>query len=353
MELFVHSGEQEMADVVEGGRWWPLCLSEEVLASKPVGLSFDQMELALFRDSAGHVRAVEDRCPHRRAPLSLGKITAEGHIQCGYHGWIFDGASGEVTGFPNLDPGERLPQCSLETFHTSEINGWIFLWRGRAQPSPVTVQEESPLPATAAEFHGRAMQALTHGECVAALLDCPGLLVRYLGVEFLEKTLGDPVVSGGNLVADRAARWNLLGESALYLGPLRHRADFPLRLHTYTVPLTGLTTASLYRDEDRLLARVQLALVPAARSMTAMHWRAAVYPDAHGKLAPLIKVLCALGRSPFGVASKLDCDALAAVLPGPGGDWRRLSETEPGISRSDVAVQTGDSVDNLVGGAAL
>jgi nitrite reductase/ring-hydroxylating ferredoxin subunit len=349
----VDSGEQGMANVVEDGRWWPLCLSEQVLASKPVGLCFDELELALFRDSAGLVRAVEDRCPHRRAPLSLVKITAQGQIQCGYHGWIFDGASGEVTGFPNLDPGERLPQCSLETFHTSEINGWIFLWQGRTQPTPLTVRKETPPPTTAAEFHGRSTQALTHTECVAALLDSPGLLVRYLGVEFLEKTLGDPVVSGGDLVADRAARWNLLGESALYLGPLRHRADFPLRLHTSTEPLTGLTTASLFRDEDRLLARIQLALVPAERSMTAMHWRAAVYPDAHGKLTPLIKVLCALGRSPFAVTSKLDCDALAAVLPGPGGDWRRLSEPESGISRSDEIVQTGDSVDNLVDGAAL
>jgi nitrite reductase/ring-hydroxylating ferredoxin subunit len=329
--------------VVDNERWWPLCLSEQVLASKPAALQCGRLQLALYRDGEGLVRAVEDRCPHRRAPLSLGRITADGDIQCGYHGWIFNGANGEVTGFPNLDPGERLPRCSIKTYPVNENAGWVYVWTSEHEPAGAVHSNQPAALAGGHEFHGRTLQALTHGECVAALLDSPGQLLRYLGVEFLDKVLGDPKIEDGLLVADRAARWNLLGESALYVGPLRHRADFPLRLRTYTAPVTGQTSASLYAGEDTELARLQVALVPTTRSMTALCWRATLYPVAHGKLAPLFGFLCKLGRSPVRMTSTVDCAALAGVVPGPGHAWQ---------SMQDVAATTATIVASCKGDTA-
>ncbi|SCW56734.1 Rieske [2Fe-2S] domain-containing protein [Pseudomonas sp. NFACC52] len=40
--------------------------------------------LLLFRDAQGEARALEDRCAHRGSPLSLGKITVDGRVRCGY-----------------------------------------------------------------------------------------------------------------------------------------------------------------------------------------------------------------------------------------------------------------------------
>ena len=34
--------------------------------------------------------ALEDKCPHRLAALSEGRLTAQGYVQCAYHGWSFD-----------------------------------------------------------------------------------------------------------------------------------------------------------------------------------------------------------------------------------------------------------------------
>lgn len=53
------------------------------------------LDYAVFRDAAGEVHCVEDRCPHRGIELSLGSIEA-GHIRCVYHGWRIDGASARV-----------------------------------------------------------------------------------------------------------------------------------------------------------------------------------------------------------------------------------------------------------------
>ena len=115
---------------IEAGQWWPICLSDNVSSTKPLGIQCADLELVAFRDAGNAVRIVEDRCPHRRAPLSLGRITPQGDIQCGYHGWTFNGESGDICGFPNLDPGERLPKCKIETYQAAELNGVVYMCMG-------------------------------------------------------------------------------------------------------------------------------------------------------------------------------------------------------------------------------
>ena len=51
-------------------------------------------------------RCFEDRCPHRLAPLSEGRIEpSDGTLFCNYHGWRYDG-SGACRGIPQLDPAQ-------------------------------------------------------------------------------------------------------------------------------------------------------------------------------------------------------------------------------------------------------
>ena len=46
---------------------------------------------------------VEDICPHRKAPLSQGRVTSEtGNLECPYHGWQFN-TSGSCMLIPQLD----------------------------------------------------------------------------------------------------------------------------------------------------------------------------------------------------------------------------------------------------------
>lgn len=48
--------------------------------------------LVVWKDPKGGWKAFADRCPHRWAPLSEGRVDQEtGRLQCIYHGWEFEG----------------------------------------------------------------------------------------------------------------------------------------------------------------------------------------------------------------------------------------------------------------------
>jgi len=63
-----------------------------------------------------------DQCPHRLAPLSEGRILPNtGDIECPYHGWSFEGKTGNCTGIPQLPANATLspPQQSARSCATS------------------------------------------------------------------------------------------------------------------------------------------------------------------------------------------------------------------------------------------
>ena len=70
-------------------QWYVACLASE-LGRRPLARTVLGTPLCLFRDGAGRVGAMVDRCPHRNVPLSLGRLR-DGLLECGYHGWRFDG----------------------------------------------------------------------------------------------------------------------------------------------------------------------------------------------------------------------------------------------------------------------
>jgi len=86
--------------------WLPLCRSSEVSA-RPQAFKLLGQQWVAWLDGAGTVRVFEDRCPHRRAPLSLGACESDG-IRCGYHGWVFD-AHGDCVEIPALGVDAIIP----------------------------------------------------------------------------------------------------------------------------------------------------------------------------------------------------------------------------------------------------
>ena len=85
--------------MIEKELWHPVALSSAV-ALQPVSVELLEQALVLWRDSLGAVQAWADRCPHRGARLSLGKV-CEGRLECPYHGWQF-ASGGQCVHVPAL-----------------------------------------------------------------------------------------------------------------------------------------------------------------------------------------------------------------------------------------------------------
>jgi len=77
---------------------------------------------ALWRDGMGTPRALLDRCPHRHAPLSRGRVRPDGRLACGYHGWHFDGnGDGQSPTVPELTG------CTATAAQLVDHLGWLWL----------------------------------------------------------------------------------------------------------------------------------------------------------------------------------------------------------------------------------
>jgi phenylpropionate dioxygenase-like ring-hydroxylating dioxygenase large terminal subunit len=83
--------------------------------------------LVVFRGAGGIPAVVLDRCAHRNYPLSLGRVTGDGLLQCGYHGWTYDGG-GRCLRVPGLGHGRTQATWHVSSHATVEKDGFVWAW---------------------------------------------------------------------------------------------------------------------------------------------------------------------------------------------------------------------------------
>jgi phenylpropionate dioxygenase-like ring-hydroxylating dioxygenase large terminal subunit len=107
-------------------RQWYVAAFRDEVTTAPLGRKICNESIVLYRRSNGAIAALEDRCSHRRYPLSRGKIVGD-LLQCGYHGACFDG-HGQCVAIPGQ---EAIPaSLNLRAYPVLERDGVIFLWPG-------------------------------------------------------------------------------------------------------------------------------------------------------------------------------------------------------------------------------
>lgn len=104
--------------------WYVACSSDE-LDKEPLGRQICNKQIVFYRDGDGKVVALEDFCPHRGAPLSLGKLE-DGMLVCGYHG-LKMGSDGKTDSMPKQRV-DTFP-C-VHAYPVVERYGYIWLWPG-------------------------------------------------------------------------------------------------------------------------------------------------------------------------------------------------------------------------------
>lgn len=85
--------------MIEETFWHPVAASADVVDA-PVAVRLLERDLVVWRDASGQVHAWLDRCPHRGAKLSMGRVVDD-RLECPYHGWQF-AASARCVSVPAL-----------------------------------------------------------------------------------------------------------------------------------------------------------------------------------------------------------------------------------------------------------
>lgn len=110
--------------------WYVAAFADEV-GRTPLSRRLLGLPVLLLRRLDGQVMALEDRCPHRSMPLSLGRVDGD-TIECAYHGARF-GCDGVCTGVPSQS--QVPPGAQVRSFVAVQHGPLVWIWMGRGQPA--------------------------------------------------------------------------------------------------------------------------------------------------------------------------------------------------------------------------
>ncbi|MCW2835035.1 MAG: iron-sulfur binding oxidoreductase [Nocardioides sp.] len=123
--------------------WYPAMASSS-LGKRPQAVKLLGEDVVLVRDN-GRAYALNDRCPHRGVPLSMGRRQFPGTISCAYHGWTYDLKDGNLVAA--LTDGPDSPICGkrsvrIAAYPVEERAGLIWVYIGDAPAPPI--EEDVP-----------------------------------------------------------------------------------------------------------------------------------------------------------------------------------------------------------------
>jgi phenylpropionate dioxygenase-like ring-hydroxylating dioxygenase large terminal subunit len=114
--------------------WYPIVFLPDFPTDRPYAFSIYGQGFVVFQEASGQLVCLEDRCPHRAAKLSDGRLI-EGKIECLYHGWQF-GPGGTCLHIPQLETEAIIPsRACVQSFPVVEHQGMIWIWANAEEPA--------------------------------------------------------------------------------------------------------------------------------------------------------------------------------------------------------------------------
>jgi vanillate O-demethylase monooxygenase subunit len=125
--------------------WYVAAISGDIDRSLKAMTILDE-PVVLYRRVDGKAVALEDACPHRKLPLSMGRLKGD-EVECGYHGLTFN-CSGSCTRAPG---SERIPPgAKVRSYPVEDRYGLLWIWMGApelANPDEIFKVEQWDNPA--------------------------------------------------------------------------------------------------------------------------------------------------------------------------------------------------------------
>tara|TARA_R110000772_G_scaffold146487_1_gene256659 strand:- start:1177 stop:2235 length:1059 start_codon:yes stop_codon:yes gene_type:complete len=115
--------------------WWVAGFSSEI-TREPIGRWILDKPVLLYRTQNGDPVALDDRCPHRWAPLSKGRVVGD-DIECPYHGITF-GPDGHCVRIPSQKA--IVADCLVHSYPLIESGPFVWIWMG----DPERIEEYDP-----------------------------------------------------------------------------------------------------------------------------------------------------------------------------------------------------------------
>lgn len=120
--------------------WYAVGWSEEFTVDACIARKILGTDVVIYRTSLGVPAVLEDRCPHRFAPLSIGKLKDD-ILECPYHGLGFD-PTGRCVRNPHGPPPAA---ARVKTYAVKEKDGMVWLWAGAPDKADDALIPDYPL----------------------------------------------------------------------------------------------------------------------------------------------------------------------------------------------------------------
>lgn len=109
--------------------WYVAAWSDEIAPQQPFAITILDEPIVIYRGESGRLVALEDRCVHRLAPLSLGRCEGD-RLRCMYHGLLYE-PGGRVVEIPGQ---AAIPaQARVRDYPVVERHSWVWVWMGAAE----------------------------------------------------------------------------------------------------------------------------------------------------------------------------------------------------------------------------
>jgi vanillate O-demethylase monooxygenase subunit len=133
--------------------WYVAGRSQEFPIDQPKGQKIGNRPVLVWRPRDGKIAAFDDRCVHKRMPLSEGRVLADGVLECAYHGFCYE-PSGKCVRIPSQLDLPIPSRAKLRPFPSVEQDGLVWVWPGDpAKIGEVQVPRTPELAGAAWEVH--------------------------------------------------------------------------------------------------------------------------------------------------------------------------------------------------------